>query len=248
MRRQIIFNFDTVASFLSMFYYYIKSYRVASFAYRLNFNSMPALLNHFNPMSLLERASSEIVATVVQSIQNKALDRLSLATPSHETLSHYEANLLQDVVALQAGLLTMSMHLISRQTVMSLHEAFPIPMTQADAEDAMIWDQEGENLYFSENDRETALISRLDLTLCIGSFRYSTCYHGFQWKDYGPPVYRFCFVANPVQSMKICDPKLYTLPVSERAINWNIGIWLILSDSELRESHLNDTSHTGTEV
>ena len=158
---------------------------------------------------------------------------MSLAIPSHETLLHYEANLLQDVVALQAGLLTMSMHSVSRQTVMSLYEAFPIPMTQADAEDAMIWDQEAENLYVSENDRETAPNSRLNLTLCIGSFRYSTCYHGFQWKDYGPHVYRFCFLANLVQSKKICDPKRYPLPVSERAINWNIGIWLILSCANL---------------
>ena len=77
---------------------------------------------------------------MVQSIQNKALDRLTLAIPSHEALSYYEARLLQDVVALPEGLLsTMSIPLASQQTVMTLYEAILIPMPQDDAEDAMIW-------------------------------------------------------------------------------------------------------------
>ena len=131
-RQQINFNFDTIASLLSLFYSNVKSYRAALFAYRLNLlNSIPAFLNQYIPMSLLDRASLDEVVSVVQSIQNKALDRLTLAIPPHEALSYYEARLLQDVVALSEGLLlTMSIPLASRQTVMTLYEAIPIPMPQ----------------------------------------------------------------------------------------------------------------------
>ena len=70
-RQQINFNFDTVASLLSLFYSNVKSYRAALFAYRLNLlNSLPALLNKFVPMSLLDRPSLEKVLTIVQNIQN----------------------------------------------------------------------------------------------------------------------------------------------------------------------------------
>ena len=193
-RQQINFNFDTIASLLSLFYSNVKSYRAALFAYRLNLlNSIPAFLNQYIPMSLLDRASLDEVVSVVQSIQNKALDRLTLAIPPHEALSYYEARLLQDVVALSEGLLlTMSIPLASRQTVMTLYEAIPIPMPQADADDAMIWDLEADFLAVSEDGRETALVSRSDLTRCIGSTRYSICHHGLRQKVFGPPVFPSC--------------------------------------------------------
>ena len=87
-RQQINFNFDTVASLLSLFYSNVKSYRAALFAYRLNLlNSLTALLNKFVPMSLLDCPSLEKVLMIVQNIQNKARDRLTLAIPFQETLS-----------------------------------------------------------------------------------------------------------------------------------------------------------------
>ena len=64
-RQQINFSFDTVASLLSLFYSNVKSYRAVLFAYRLNLvNSLPALLNKFVPMSLLDRPSLEKVLTI----------------------------------------------------------------------------------------------------------------------------------------------------------------------------------------
>ena len=89
-RQQINFNFDTVASLLSLFYSNVKSYRAALLADRFNLlNSIPALLNQYIPMSLLDRTSLDEIISVVQSIQNKALDRLTLAILPHETLSYY---------------------------------------------------------------------------------------------------------------------------------------------------------------
>ena len=252
-RQQINFNFDTIASLLSLFYSNVKSYRAALFAYRLNLlNSIPALLNQYIPMSLLDRASLDEVISVVQSLQNKALDRLTLAIPPHEALSYYEARLLQDVVALPEGLLlTMSIPLASRQTVMTLYEAIPIPMPQDDAEDAMIWDLEADFLAVSEDGRETALVSRTDLTRCIGSTRYSICHHGLATEGLWSSCLSLLFFGNLVQAMKFCDFRPYALPVSERALNLKFGIWLILSaspDFELRESDLNDTTHLSTKV
>ena len=126
-RQQINLNFDTVASLLTLFYSNIKACRAALFAYRLNLlNSIPDLLQKFTPISFLDRAYLDKVITVVQTIPNQALDRLTLAIPSHEILSYYEAKLLQDVVALPEGLfLTMSIPLASRETVMTLYEAIP---------------------------------------------------------------------------------------------------------------------------
>ena len=79
-----ILIYDTIASFSSLFYSNVKSYRAALFAYRVNLlNSIPALLNNFIPMTLLGRASLEKVIAEVQAIQNKALDRLTFAIPVH---------------------------------------------------------------------------------------------------------------------------------------------------------------------
>ena len=65
---------------------------------------------------------------------------------------------------------------------MTLYEAIPIPMQESDAEDAMIWDLEADYLAVSEDGRETALVSRLDMTRCIGSSEYSICHHGLATK------------------------------------------------------------------
>ena len=80
-------------------------------------------------MSFLDRASLEQIIAEVQAIQNKGVDRLTLAIPPHEALSYYEAKLLQDVVALPEGLLlTVSIPLACRRTVMTFYEAIPINM------------------------------------------------------------------------------------------------------------------------
>ena len=205
--QQINFNFDTVASLLSLFYSNVKSYRAALFAYRLNLLiSLPALLNKFVPMSLLDRPSLEKVLTIVQNIQNKARDRLTLAIPFQETLSYYESQVLQDIVALPEGLLiTMSIPLASRQTVLTTYEAIPLPMPQHDDDMAMIWDTHADFLAVSEDGRETASVSRQQLDQCIGSSRYSICQQGFATEGSGSSCLSLLFFGNLVQAMKVCE-------------------------------------------
>ena len=179
-RQQINFNFDTVASLLALFYSNIKAYSAALFAYRLNLlNSVPTLLNKYVPMSLLTRDSLERVLLKVGDIQFNSDDRLTLAIPFNDLMSYYDAQLLQDVVTLEKGLfLTMSIPLASKQTVMTIYQAIPIPMPQPDEDIALLWDIESEYLAVSADARETALLSHRDIGHCIGSARYSICRQG----------------------------------------------------------------------
>ena len=65
-RQQGNFNFDTVASQLSLYYSNIKAYRAALFAYLINMlNNVPVPLSHYVPMSLLDRESLRKVIEVV---------------------------------------------------------------------------------------------------------------------------------------------------------------------------------------
>ena len=126
---------------------------------------------------------------------------------------------MQDVVALLEGLLLMmSIPLASRQTVMNLYEAILIPMPQADAEDAIIWDLEADFLAVSEDGRDTALVSSSDLTRCIGSTRYSICHHGLATEGPWSSCLTLLFFCNLVEAMKFCDFRPYAVPVPERAI------------------------------
>ena len=132
---------------------------------------------------------------------------------------------------------------------MTLYEAIPIPMPHSDAEDAMIWDQEADYLAISEDGRETALVSRLDMTHCIGTSKYSICHHGLATEG----LRSSCLSISSLVTWfkEICDLKPCPLLVSERVVNLKFGIWLILSassDFELRESDLKDTTHLSTNV
>ena len=242
-RQQINFNFDPVASLLALFYSNIKAYSAALFAYRLNLlNSVPALLNKYVPMSLLTRDSLERVLQKVGDIQFNSDDRLTLAIPFNDIMSYYDAQLLQDVVTLEKGLfLTMSIPLASKQTVMTIYQAIPIPMPQPDEDIALLWDIESEYLAVSADARETALLSHRDIGHCIGSSRYSICRQGIATEGLYSSCLSLLFFGNLVQAMQVCNVKPYQLPTTERALNLRYGIWLIVSASpnfQLRRSQM----------
>ena len=246
-RQQINFNFDTIATLLTLFYSNIKSYRAALFAYHVNMmNSIPALLNRYVPMSLLSQDSLLKVLDTVAFQQTRALDRLTLAIPFQELLSYYEARLLNDVLTLPQGLLmTMSIPLASRRTVMTIYQAIPLPMPQIDDVDAIQWDIEADFLAVSEDGRETALVTHRQLEQCIGSSRYSICHEGLATEGLQSSCLALLFFGNLVQAMKVCDVKVIQLPIKERAINLRYGIWLILSatdDYVLSESNMTSSS------
>ena len=216
-RQQINFNFDTVASLLSLFYSIIKSYRAALFAYRINLlNSIPALLSKYVPMLLLSKEPLEIVLNEVAIQQTRAL----------------EAQLLQDVLTLPDGfLLTMSIPLASRRPVMTTYQDLPFPMPQVDDVEAIQWEIESEYLAVSEEGRETALIFKNQLDMCIGSSRYSICHDGLATEGGQSSCLCLLFLGNLVQAMKVCDVKPVTLPIKERVVSLRYGIWLITAAS-----------------
>ena len=250
-RQQINFNFDTISSLLSLFYSNLKSYRAALFAYRINLlNSIPALLNKYVPMSLLSKDSLEVVLNKVAVQQIRAVDRLTLANPLQEVLSYYEARLLQDVLTLPHGLmLTMSIPLASHRTVMTTYQAIPLPMPQVDDVEALQCEVESDFLAVSEDGRETALISRAQMDLCIGSSRYSICHEGLATEGVQSSCLSLLFFGNLVQAMKVCDVRPVTLPIKERAVNLKYGIWLITAasaDYTLTESFMNSSTPIGS--
>ena len=180
-RQRVNFNFDTVASRLSLYYSSIKAYRTALFAYLINmFNSVPAKLSHYVRMSLLDRESLRKVKEVVHYNQIYATDHLSLALPFEDLLSYYEAEFLRNVITLPLGLLlTMSIPLASSQTTFTVYESNVLPMSQRDSPGvAVMWDLSASFLAVSDDSRQTATLSSSQLEQCIGSSRYSICHDG----------------------------------------------------------------------
>ena len=103
-RQQIDFNFDAIASPLSLSYSNIKAYQAALFAYRINLlDSVAAVLNKYVPRSLPTGEFLEIVLEKVGDIQVHSADRLSLAIPFDEIMSYYDAKLLQDFISSEKG-------------------------------------------------------------------------------------------------------------------------------------------------
>ena len=100
--QQLNFNFDTVASLLSVIYADIKSYRWALYAYKVNIlNSIPILLGKRLPMSLVPKDSLNAILHSVHDSHKHARDRLSLAIPMipmADLLSYYDAQLLTGVI------------------------------------------------------------------------------------------------------------------------------------------------------
>ena len=200
-------------------------------------------------MSLFCKESLEIVLNKVAIQQIPALDRLTLAIPFQELLPYYEAQLLQDVLTQPQGLmLAMTIPLASRRTVMTTYQALPLPMPQLDDVEAVQWEIESEYLEVSEDSRETSLISRNQLDMCIGSSRYSICLEGLAREGVQSSCLSLLFFGNLVQAMKVCDVKPVTLPIKERAVSFRYGIWLITAASAgytLTESYMNSSTTDG---
>ena len=90
--QQLIFNFDTVSSLLSMIHSSVKSYRSALFAFCMNIsNSIPVLLKGHLPMSLIPMESLLAIMDCVSLRHSKAGDRLTLAIPASDLLSYYDS-------------------------------------------------------------------------------------------------------------------------------------------------------------
>ena len=176
-RQQINFNFDSFSLLLALAYTNIKTYRSELFAYKLNLmTSIPILLKRQLPMSLVSKDSLSTILNLVANEQVISQDRLSLAIPTTEILSYYEAELLKDAVTIREGLLTLAIPLASRQSPFTVFQAFPIPMPQPERDIALQWKTEAPFLANSEDEMESTPVTKDQLDNCIGSSRYQICH------------------------------------------------------------------------
>ena len=138
-------------------------------------NSIPVLLHTYVPMSLLNLESLHQVLDQDEHLQSYATDHPTLAIPLESILSYHAPQPLQDVPPLPEGLLlTLSMLLASRTSVMIMYEAIPLPLSQPDNASASNWDPEAHFFAVSEG-RDSALVTEAYLANCIGSAQYSIC-------------------------------------------------------------------------
>ena len=72
----------------------IKSYRIATYAYRLTIlNAVMKMVEKLFPMTLLPRNVLEKILDKIASQQVKSTDRLTLAIPPAQILTYYETKL-----------------------------------------------------------------------------------------------------------------------------------------------------------
>ena len=91
-------------------------------------------------MSLVFKQALQIILQAIVMDPSFSENRLSLAIPKTEVLSYYEAALLSDVVTIHEGILmTLAIPLASKQTVLSVYKAQPVPMPQPEPNFALVW-------------------------------------------------------------------------------------------------------------
>ena len=128
--QQISCNVDTAASVLNMMFSHVKILRAAFTGYRMNLlTSIPTLLQKRLPMTLVPRDSLMKILDYVAREQMNARDGLTIAIPMDDLLSYYKAELLTDALSIMESLLlTPTIPLASRQTVLSVFTAKIVPM------------------------------------------------------------------------------------------------------------------------
>ena len=217
LQQQLHFNFDTAASLLLTLYADTKSYRAALYSSRINvINAIPTLLDKRLPISLVPRKSLIKILDAVHDSRNYAPDRLTLAIPMTEILSHYDAKLVQEISTVEAGpLLTLAIPLASSQTVFEVYRANVIPMPQKDSIESLQWAIEGEYLAISEGQMETTVLTRSQYDNCLRS-QYDNCLRSPQYRICHETMethlgFSLCLATlkfyHAITAIKVCDTK-----------------------------------------
>ena len=230
--QQVNFNFDTMASILSLLYSDVKTYRSAIYTYRRNvLNAIPTLLQQHLPMSLVPKKSLQ---AILQSVGDEIVlsgSRLSLAIPPNsDIMSYYDAKLLCDVVMVNEGMiLTLAIPLASRQTVFSTYSARVVPMPQREPRMAIKWVIEDPYLAISEDQKESMAISQAQYDSCLGSTRYKICHEPPASQANHPSCLATRFLSSSLKAAETCDTEVFYLPTQVQADDLGYGIWLLTS-------------------
>jgi hypothetical protein len=197
----------------------IKAFRVALFAYRINLlNSLGPMLDNYIPLSLLPKKSLRRILDRLMIEQVQSGERLSLAIPVSQILAYYETKLLTGVVTTEFGLIfSISVPMSSRETVMNVFEAIPIPMPEAKGKNAVLWKTETEFIAISENKNFIALLDRKDLDKCIGSKRIAICHEMFATDTSKRSCLAALYFKTTLDAIETCPIRSIKLPLTEKA-------------------------------
>ena len=206
--RKVNFNFDTMASILSLLYFDVKSYRSAIYTHRMIvLNAIPTLLQQHLLMLLVPKES---LLASLQSVGDELVlsgSRLSLAIPPNSDItSYYDAKLLRDVATVNEGLiLTLTIPLASRQTVFSTYSARVVPMPQTEPRMAIKWVIEDPYLAISEDQMESMTISQAQYESCLGSSRYKICHEHLASQANHPSCLATLFLSSSLKAAETCN-------------------------------------------
>ena len=231
-RQHINFEYDTNSSLLANTFANIKSSRGAIYTYLINMmNSIQPNLNNNLLKSLVPPQSLLTILENVAWEQSRCKDRLSLAIPMDELISHYESRLLRDVITVYQGLvMRIAIPLATKQTAFINFRSIVVPIPQPEPDLVIKWNLEVPYLAISEDNMDTAYLTEYDLSRRIGSSRYQI---GLEMTATTETGHGSClatlFFNGSVEVLQICDTEQLALPTTEKAENLGFGVWLITS-------------------
>ena len=171
----------------------IQSFRVALWAYRAALLSViPGLANGYLPIALVPREALVQILERVATHEAHTGEHYSLALGIDKILHYYETPLIRRAETTPQGLLlTLAIPLVSREMIMHVYEAIPLPMPDTDSPSATVWQPEDRYLAVTTLRTENAIISDEQLQQCIGPRDAAVCQRGFATtrnRDYLPCI------------------------------------------------------------
>ena len=246
VREQTNHHINTLNSILLTINSNLKAFRGALFTFKSNLlSSLGPMAQGFLPISLVPPSVLYPILHEVATREMETGTRLTLAIPFKNILTYYETALLTQVTTSEVGLqCTLSIPFASRETILNVFHAIPIPMPTRGSSKATIWDIEADFIAVTENKAETALLTQEDLLACVGSKAYSICEQGFAMEKKRYSCLASLLFNHGSTAVQKCSVKPYLLPQREKALNLGFGRWLILSahgDFTLTESNSNSS-------
>ena len=148
----------------------IEAFRVALWSYRATLlDAIPGMIHGLLPMSLIPKATLTEILEEIHDAQAQSTDRRSLALTLDNILRYYETPLVQRIQSGPHGLyVTVKVPLTSRDRVLDVYEAVPLPMPTDDNRTATLWSTETKHIAVSTNQQENALLTSDQLAACVG--------------------------------------------------------------------------------
>ena len=244
-RQQMNQHLASISSILNTLQTLIRSYRLALANFRANLlQNLSVMVNGFLPLSIISKEILHEIRIAVMTNEIENGSRLTLAIPLNEILTYYESKLLLKVESDEAGVIfTFSVPFASKSTILTVYEAIPIPMPLQDGT-ANLWDLEEQYIATTDDQSETAAVSKNDLEKCVGSKVYTICEQTFAMEKTSSTCLAALLLQDQYRSMENCNLKPVKLPLKEKARNLGFGRWLVTcahSKYKLQERRMNSS-------